>query len=200
MTIAKGKNLFSNTAVRFLAVLNLIVIISALPLKHVIAQENNEETFTLSLNNVDINTLIETVSERTGKNFIIDPRVRATVNVVSSEPVDAEKLYEMFLSVLEVHGFAAVPAGQFIKIVPSSVGAQSAVPFMNEPTDPDDELITRVIRLENIPAPQVVEALRPLLQPSANLGVEATSNTIVVTDRADNIEKLIDLITLMDNP
>ena len=184
----------------FLALITLTLVVVIAPGQYASAQENTEETFTLELNNVDIQALIETVSTRTGRNFIVDPRVRATVNVVSAEPVNAEKLYEIFLSVLEVNGFAAVPAGKFIKIVPSTTGVQSAVPMLNEQTDPDDELISRVIRLERISASEVVTALRPLLSESASLSAESTGNTIVVTDRAANIEKVIDLIKMMDNP
>ena len=138
------------------------------------------------------------MSIRTGINFIVDPRVKATVNVVSPEPVDADKLYEIFLSVLEVHGYAAVQVGQLIKIVPSSVGVQNAVPLVSEPSDTGDELVSQVIQLKTAASLQVVETLRPLVPESASLSAESTSNTIIVTDRAANIDKIIELITLLD--
>lgn len=161
-------------------------------------QESLDETFLLNLKNVDIRSLIETVSQRTGKNFIVDPRVKATVTMISSDPINQEKLYEIFLSVLEVHGYAAVTAGEVVKIVPSSVGAQSAIPVLNEKAGSSAELISRVIVLHSIPAQQMVETLRPLLPQTASIGAESNTNTIVVTDRADNIEKLIALINRMD--
>ena len=96
------------------------------------SQSTANDTFTLNLNNADIHSLIETVSLQTGRNFIVDPRVRATVTVITSEPINGESLYELFLSVLEVHGYSAMPAGNFIKIVPLATGIQSAVPVLKE--------------------------------------------------------------------
>ena len=94
------------------------------------AQTN--DTVTINLKNADIRSLIETVSLQTGKNFIIDPRVKATVTVISSSPITKDELYRLFLSVLDVHGFATVQAGSMIKIVPTSVGVQSPVPVLAE--------------------------------------------------------------------
>ena len=176
----------------------LIIAVSMLPMQYAGAQDNSDDTFTINLQNVDIHSLIETVSIRTGRNFIVDPRVKATVNFVSPEPVNADKLYEIFLSVLQVHGYAAVPAGQLTKIVPSSVGVQNAVPLVSEQSDTEDELVSQVIQLESAAAAEVVETLRPLIPESASLSAESTSNTIVVTDRAANIDKLVELITLLD--
>lgn len=181
-----------------LAVVVFLIVISVLPVQYATAQSNPDETFTLNLENADINTLIETVATRTGKNFIVDPRVKATINVVSSEPLNADKLYNLFLSVLQVHGYAAVQAGSFVKIVPTSTGVQSATPLVDERSNSGDELVSRVIRLNNMPAQEVVQALRPLFPDAASISAENTSNTIVITDREANIEKLIDLILLMD--
>lgn len=183
---------------RSFVVATFLIASSVLPVQYATAQDNQDETFTLNLENVDINTLIEAVSIRTGKNFIVDPRVKATINVVTSEPLNAEKLYNLFLSVLQVHGYAAAQAGSLIKIVPISTGVQSAVPFIGERSDSGDELVSRVIQLNNIPAQEVVQALRPLFPDAASISAENTSNTIVITDREANIEKLIELIIVMD--
>ncbi|MDC0434858.1 hypothetical protein OAM69_04360 [bacterium] len=198
MTTTRGIRKSAKVASFILAINVLVTAVSLLPSQYVSAQENPDETFTINLKNVDIHTLIETVSIRTGINFIVDPRVKATVNVVSPEPVNADKLYEIFLSVLQVHGYAAVQVGQLTKIVPSSVGVQNAVPLVNEPSDTEDELVSQVIYLQSAVAVEVVETLRPLIPESASLSAESTSNTIVVTDRAANIDKLIELITLLD--
>ena len=198
MTIAQGIRKSGKIVSHFRAITFLIIAVGMLPVHYASAQDNSDDTFTINLQNVDIHTLIETVSIRTGRNFIVDPRVKATVNIVSPEPVNADKLYEIFLSVLEVHGYAAVQAGQLTKIVPSSVGVQNAVPLVSEQSDTEDELVSQVIKLESAAAVQVVETLRPLIPESASLSAESTSNTIVVTDRAANIDKLIELITLLD--
>jgi len=176
----------------------ILVAASILPLNPATAQDSSGDTITLNLQNVDIHSLIETVSVHTGRNFIIDPRVKGTVNVVSSTPVNADRLYEIFLSALEINGLAAVPAGKFTKIVPSPVGVHSAVPLISERSDSGDELVSRVIQLERMPATQIVKTLRPLLSAPASVTAESASNTIIITDRAATIEKLIDLIGLMD--
>lgn len=162
------------------------------------SNQNNNETFVVNLKNADIRSLIETVSKKTGKNFIVDPRVKATVTMVSSEPLDQNKLYEVFLSVLDVHGYAAVTSGAVIKIVPSTVGAQSAIPVLVDPAESGAALVSRVIYLQALPAQQLAETLRPLIPATASISAESNSNTLIVTDRADNIEKLISLINMMD--
>lgn len=175
-----------------------LIAVNTWPLQNATAQNNPDHTFTLNLKNVDINSLIETVSARTGKNFIVDPRVKATVSIVSSKPLNADKLYEMFLSILEVHGYAAVQAGSMTKIVPSSTGIQSAVPVLSDKLNAGDEIVSHIVQLKHIHALEMVEALRPLLPESASISAENTSNTVVITDRAANVEKLIELITVMD--
>ena len=197
-TIYPGIRQFKKNVWGFFSVITLAIATILLPVQKVTAQEIADETFTLNLKNVDIHSLIETVSLRTGRNFIVSPNVKANVTVVSQEPVNADKLYEIFLSVLEVYGYVAVQAGQLTKIIPSSVGVQSAVPLLDKQPDVEDELISRVIHLERAAAPQMVETLRPLLPESASISAESISNTIVVTDRAANIEKIIELITQLD--
>ena len=111
---------------------SLLFIAALLTSNFAIAQSDADETFTINLANADIRSLISTVSLQTGKNFIVDPRVKATVTVISSTPVTKDKLYELFLSVLAVHGFATVPAGDIIKIVPTAAGVQGPVPVLSE--------------------------------------------------------------------
>lgn len=177
-----------------LAVASLALLISLSPLQSSYAQTIEEETFTLELKNADILSLIETVSLRTKKNFIVDPRVKATVTVVSSDPIDADKLYDIFLSVLDVHGYTAVEAGSLVKIVPATVGVTSALPVVSDTVEATDELVTQVIQLKNMPAQPMVDSLRPLLSAYGNISVEGITNTIVVTDRAANIAKIIEVI------
>jgi len=178
----------------FVATASLLLLIWLLPLQSSHAQATEDETFSLELKNADIMSLIETVSLRTKTNFIVDPRVKATVSVVSTGPLDADKLYDIFLSVLEVHGYAAVKAGNLVKIVPKAVGVTSALPVLSDTNEANDELVTQVIQLKNMQAQQLVEILRPLLSESGSISAEGITNTIVVTDRAANITKIIRLI------
>ena len=156
------------------------------------------KNITVNLNDVDIRTLIETVSRETGRNFIIDPRVKANVTVVSNEPVDVKGLYTLFLSVLEVHGYSAVTSGSFTKIVPMAVGVQSAVPVLPDRSVKAEELVTDVVSVQHVPVQELVEVLRPLLPPTATIGAEPASNAIVITDIASNTTRIREIIRELD--
>ena len=157
-------------------------------------------TFTLNLKNADIQSLIQTVSRQTGRNFVVDPRVKARVTVISSSPLNAEELYETFLSVLQVHGFAAVPSGDLYKIVPDVNAKQGPVPEYNAERSEADQLVTQVIKVQNVPAAQLVPILRPLVPQQGHLAAYAATNTLIVTDRAANIDRLITIINGVDRP
>lgn len=158
-------------------------------------------TFTLNLKNADIHSLIQTVSRQTNRNFVVDPRVKARVTVISSQPLSADELYETFLSVLQVHGYAAVPAGDdLIKIVPDVNAKQGPVRSYDGSLASSDELVTQVIKVRNVPAAQLVPILRPLVPQQGHLAAYASTNTLIVTDRASNIARLIGIIENVDTP
>lgn len=164
------------------------------------AQQDEEEGFEFNLNNADIQTLIKTVSVQTGRNFVVDPRVKARVTVISAKKLNAEEIYEAFLSVLQVHGFSAVPQGDLVKIVPDVNAKQGPVPAFNDTARTSDQLVTQVIKVENVPAAQLVPILRPLVPQQGHLAAYAATNTLIVTDRAANIDRLTDIIKGIDRP
>jgi len=162
--------------------------------------QNDQSTFTLNLKNTDIQSLIATVSKQTGRNFVVDPRVKAKVTVISNEPVDADGLYEVFLSVLQVHGYSAVPAGDLIKIVPDVTAKQGPVPILGEDPDTSDQLVTQVVTVVNVPAAQLVPILRPMVPQQGHLAAYAATNSLIITDRASNIQRLMEIIRRIDRP
>ena len=174
------------------------LVLLAIAVAH--AQNPSANTATLNLNDADIRVLINTVSEATGKNFIIDPRVKAKVTVVSSKSMKKDELYEVFLSILDVHGFAAVPSGDIIKILPDVNAKQGAVPTGLSQATERDQLITQVVALENIAANQLVPILRPLVPQQGHLAAYAPTNVLVITDRAANISRLLTIIASIDRP
>ncbi len=151
---------------------------------------------TLNLKAADLLILVQTVSEITGKSFIVDPRVEGRVTVISSKPQTPAEIYETFLSVLRVHGFAAVESGDMVKIVPDAIAAQDGTPG-NGGGGPD-ALVTRVIEVKHVPAEEIVKLLRPLAPQQANFTAHTGSNSILITDRAGNVERLMTLIRRMD--
>ena len=153
---------------------------------------------TLNLKDADIATLIATVSEVTGKNFIVDPRVKGKVTVVSSSPMNADAVYETFLAVLEVEGFATVSAGAAIKIVPDTNARTDYSPFSSGKGRPRDEIVTHVIEIKNGSASQLVPILRPLNPQWAHLAAYVPSNMLIITDRAANVERIEKLVTTID--
>ncbi len=162
--------------------------------------QSSDEGFEFNLNNADIQTMIKTVSVQTGKNFIVDPRVKARVTVISAKRLNADEIYEAFLSVLQVHGFSAVPQGDLIKIVPDVNAKQGPVPSFEGTNSQSDQLVTQVIKVENVPAAQLVPILRPLVPQQGHLAAYAATNTLIVTDRAANIDRLTDIIKGIDTP
>ena len=177
-----------------------------------------EDVASINLRDVEIPALIEIISRETGKNFVVDPRVKGRVTVITSAGISPDELYETFLSILQVHGFSAVPSGaNLIKVVPSNQAKQQPVPVVGGERDygskdsakkgskprklkkrKADELITRVIRVEHVPAAMLVPILRPLVPSTGQLQAYGPSNTIVISDRAANIDRLLKIIKKMD--
>jgi general secretion pathway protein D len=157
------------------------------------------DEITLNLKNADIRALISTVSKFTGKNFIIDPRVKAKITVVSAETMSPEEVYEVFLSILQVHGYAAVPTGSVIKIVPEVNAKQGPLPLeASKRGTGGDELITKIISLDHVPAAQLVPILRPLVPQQGHLAAYNPTNTLIITDHAGNIQRLMKIIAGVD--
>jgi general secretion pathway protein D len=154
---------------------------------------------TLNLKDADINTLITTVSEVTGKNFIVDERVKGKVTVISSRPMSSDAVYETFLAVLATKGFAAVPAGSAIKIVQDSSARQEGGARLSDGSGlPDDEVVTHVFQIENVSAAQLQPILRPLIPQWGHLVAYGPSNMLIISDRAANVVRLARLIEQID--
>ncbi len=156
------------------------------------------EEVTLNFSDADLVAVINSISQITGKNFIIDPRVKGKVTVVSSKPLNDEEVYNVFLSILQVHGFATVPTEHAIKIIPDATAKQSAAPFTNKKSTPEDQLITRVLKIDYINATQLVPILRPLVAQQGHLAAYAATNVLIVSDRAANIRRVERIIAQMD--
>jgi len=151
-------------------------------------------TQVLNLKEADITSFIGLVSEATGKNFIVDPRVTGKVTVISQTPLGQNELYDVFLSVLRVNGFAAVPAGKVIKIVPEAAALQDGAISSGG----NDVLVTRVIDLKHIAPADMVQVLRPLAPQSAQLLAHPGSSSLIIIDRAGNVARLESIVRRLD--
>ncbi|GBF30646.1 type II secretion system protein D [bacterium MnTg04] len=146
---------------------------------------------------VDIRQIIEAVAEVTGKNFIVDPRVnQQNVTMISQTPMSSDAFYNAFQSLLQVYGYIAVQSGNFIKILPDANARQ--VPGAPSGTDGPDEIVTRVIRIENVVAAQLVPILRPLIPQYGHLAAYPQSNMLIISDRAANVRRIARIVARID--
>ena len=163
--------------------------------------EPEEQQVTLNLQDVDINVLINTVAEVSGRNFIVDPRVKGKVSVISGASLTPDQLYDVFLSILEVHSFATVDAGTVIKILPANVIKQYPTPTLFDPTeDNNDAQITQIIQLEHASAQELVTIVRPLIPPTSHFAPHSPSNSLILTDTAANIQRVLKIVRRLDVP
>ncbi|MBT7276496.1 MAG: type II secretion system secretin GspD [Woeseiaceae bacterium] len=158
---------------------------------------SQEQLITPNYLGVELRSVIEAVSSITGKNFIIDPRVRAEVTLLSSTPMSTDAFYEAFLSLLQVHGFVAVQAGEIIKIVPDSSSRQYPG-YPNLEGAANDDIVTQVIKIQNISAAQLVPILRPLIPQYGHLAAHSGSNMLIISDRANNVDRILNIIQRID--
>jgi general secretion pathway protein D len=157
------------------------------------------ETVTLNLKDADISALISTVAEVTDRNFIIDPRVKGKVTVISTRPMDSDEVYQVFLSILKVHGFAAVPSGEVIKIVPDVNAKQDGIPTVGDGSRVrGDAMVTRVVQVDNVAAAQLVPILRPLVPQQGHLAAYPATNVLIISDRAGNVDRLVSIVRRID--
>src|SRR6267154_423399 len=185
---------------RIAAVLAIAGLLASLTLPAA-AQVKSQDgpTITPNYKDADLSQIIQAVSEVTGKNFIIDPRVNAKVTMLSATPMSPAAFYEAFLSVLQVYGFVAVPAGKVIKIIPNT--DQRVVPANDLPANvssTSDEIVTQIIAMKNVSAAQLVPILRPLIPQYGQLAAYAAGNMLIISDRASNVYRIVRIVQRMD--
>ena len=157
------------------------------------------QDYTINLKDTDIRELIQFVSDATGTTIVVDPVVKGKVRVISSKPVSASELYELFLSVLDVHGYTAVRSGDIVRVIPSKDARSAPLDVSDDRSSmTSDEYMTQVIRLENISAAKLIPVLRPLVPQQAHMAAYAPSNAIIISDVSANIDKIRDIIERMD--
>ena len=147
----------------------------------------------------DLGQVIEAVSQVTGKNFIVDPRVRAQVTMLSNTPMGPDAFYEAFLAILQVHGFVAVPSGSVIKILPDATARQlPANDLPDHVSATSDEIVTQIVQVRNVSAAQLVPILRPMMAQSAHLAAYPSANMLILADRASNVNRMMRIISRID--
>ncbi|MBO6656631.1 MAG: type II secretion system secretin GspD [Pseudomonadales bacterium] len=175
-----------------------VLFIAAVALLFTMSATAEKETWKVNLKNADIREFVTQVSSITGKSFVVDPRVKGNVTVVSTASMDKEAVYELFLSVLRVHGYAAVPAGSVTKVVQQVLAKQSSNPKDFLVNQQSEELVTSVIPVRNSPSAELVKILRPLIPQYGHVAGIESPNALIVSDHASNIERLTQIVQRID--
>ncbi|WP_156804275.1 type II secretion system secretin GspD [Rhodanobacter fulvus] len=158
-----------------------------------------DQTVTLNFVNADIEGVVKAMAEVTGKNFVLDPRVKGTVNIISAQPVARTAVYDVFLSALRLQGFTAVEDHNLVKILPEANAKLHRNAVAGQPAA-HDGIQTRVFTLTHQSAAQLVPTLRPLVAPNNTITALQNSNTLIITDYASNLERLAGIIAAIDQP
>lgn len=177
-----------------IALLAMTIAIST-PVMTVHAEDQNWQ---VNLNDADISAFIGQIADITGKSFVIDPRVKGKVTVVSTETMNTEAVYELFLSVLQVHGYAAVPAGDVIMVVQQNSVKQQGRDLEDKYKKQSQEMVTKVITIKNTPALDLVPILRPLVAKYGHLAGVKSANALIISDHASNINRIEQIIDRLD--
>ncbi len=163
-----------------------------------LAWAQQQQNVSLNYKDADIRKVVEAVSEVTGKNFILDPRVTGKVTLLSATPMSPDAFYEAFLSILQVHGYVAIQSGDLNKIIPDATARQFAGPIGTSGAAGPDDLATQVIQVRNVGATQLVPILRPLIPQYGHLVAHAGSNMLIISDRAANVSRMVNIIRRID--
>ena len=157
-----------------------------------------EQTWKINVKNADLQEFVTQVATITGKTFVVDPRVKGSVTVISSAPMTQDAVYALFLSVLRVHNFIAMPSGSVIRITPNAQGKQTPGPEGALRDIAPEELVTRVIAAQNVDSAELVKILRPLIPQYGHIAAVAQPNIVIISDHADNIVRLMEIIEEID--
>ncbi|MGP5644661.1 type II secretion system secretin GspD [Psychrobacter celer] len=157
------------------------------------------ESWKVNLQDADIKAFINEVATITNQNFVLDPRINGNVTVISNKALSRDEIYQLFLSVMQVNGIAAIDSGTTVKLVPDNVAKQSGVAVDLRGDSVGESLATRVIYLTNTQAAEVLGVIRPLMPQSAHAAAVPGVNALVLSDRADSLNQLTALIRDLDS-
>ncbi|MBN1365100.1 MAG: type II secretion system secretin GspD [Syntrophaceae bacterium] len=155
---------------------------------------------TLDFDNVDIGVLVKFISELTGKNFIIDDRVRGKVTIISPKKIPLEDVYKVFLSVLELNGFTVVPSGDMVKIIPSVSAREKGLEtrISNEPATQEDRMVTQVIPMERANPDEIKRVLDPIIPKTSSVLSYPPAGMLIITDYMSNIKRIQEIVAVLD--
>ncbi len=165
-----------------------------------VREAQEEKYVTLDFDNVNIEVFVKFISELTGKNFIIDEKVKGKVTIFSPKKIPLRDVYKVFLSVLEINGYATVPVGDMVKIVPSVQAREKSVEtrFAREARDSDDRMVTQIVALERANPDEVKRVLDPIVSKTSSVLSYAPAGILIITDYLSNVRRLLGIVKALD--
>ena len=163
------------------------------------AQEPNQSTASLNFVGADIESVVRAIGHYTGNTFVIDPRVKGTINLVPEKPLSKAQAFELLGSVLRLQGFALVRTPNYVKVVPEADAKLQSSPVQIGKLR-GDQIATQIFLLNHQNATGLVAVLRPLISPNNTIAADTSNNTLVITDYVDNLKRLARIIATLDTP
>lgn len=178
----------------------LMALAHPLSLTPAMAAKAADRDINLNFVGADIEASIKAIGQITGRNFIIDPRVKGVINMVSGRPIPPHLAYQTLVSALRLQGYAVVEGANVTKILPEADARVQAGPVSTSTSPGGEQIVTRIFHLRHESATQLATALKPLVAPNQTLSANPASNTLVITDAADNLRRLEQIIAAIDLP
>ena len=160
--------------------------------------QRSREPVTLNFVNADIEAVARTMAAITGRNIVVDPRVKGTINLSTERPVSPTVAYNQFLSAIRLSGFTVVESGGLLKLVPEADAKLQGGAVSAGPPVAGNQIVTQIFRLNYEPAGNLVPILRPLISPNNTINVNPGNNSLVITDYADNLQRIARIIAALD--
>ena len=199
------KLISNHTRASLFSSLIIIVVMVLLSGHFCIAQTNKtqnqpEQFVSIDFNNVDINVFIKFMSELTETNFVVDQRVKGKVTIISPSKISLAEAYKVFESVLEVHGYTTVKAGEVVKIIPAPDARSKSIEtrLQQEARESEDKIVTQLIPLKYANAVEIKRLFTPMVSKSSVILAYSPTNTLIITDVYSNIKRLLQILNAID--
>lgn len=186
---------------RYCRAISLALVLGGLCLPLGAQEAGREDFVSLNFVNADIGAVIQAISKLSGRNFVVDPRVKGSINIVTATPVHRSLTYSILSSALRLQGYAVVEANGVTQVVPEADAKLHAGPVNKiRKTGDDNHLVTQVFTLKHESAAQIVPVIRPLVAPNNTVTAYPGNNSVVVTDYAENVRRIGQIIESIDVP
>ena len=190
-------------SIRFKTLLRVLTLLTALsvilPLQAQQAQQAEQELLTINMRDADIGAVIQWIAEQTNKKIVVDPRVKGKVTVLANQAMNAEQAYQVFLTTLDVYGYAASESGGILRIYPAALNKNAPRDLIaNFDQLGGGEQIIYIFQARQVSAIKLVELLKPLLPATGHIAAYPESNSLIIADESANVKRLVTMVKHID--